>query len=62
MFRKFEIKVRFAILERFGGARIMFGTNVRIEIQKIGFAIRKFGTLKQSKFEIPKKDSRAHLC
>ena len=48
--RKFGIKIRFAILERFGGARIMFETNVRIEIPKIGSAIRRFGTLKQSKF------------
>ena len=48
--RKFGIKVRFAILERFGGSRIMFGTNVRIEIPKIGFAIRRFGTQKQPRF------------
>ena len=42
--RKFGIKIRFAILGRFGGSRMMFGTNVRIEIPKIGFAIRRYGT------------------
>ena len=48
--RNFGIKIHFAILERFRGSRIMFGTNVWIEILKIGFAIRRFGTQKQPRF------------